>query len=169
KLQQVIRDLHWVSDSIFYLVDRRGSPDKDSELLEKSLQKCERTVEVLGVVRDVAWQSGESREKVLNVILLTADLKNIECLLYSCIKTLSHAYLGKTSQLPNTVDRFRLIREKLNQSWEKIYALENYSDFSKVDLDDSNLTDVHLLEVSIRLAAIQRLLVSSVDKPAYFE
>lgn len=123
KLQQVIRDLHWVSDSIFYLVDRRGSPEKDSELLEKSLQKCERTVEVLGVVRDVAWQSGESREKVLNVILLTADLKNIECLLYSCIKTLSHAYLGKTSQLPNTVDRFRLIREKLNQSWEKIYAL----------------------------------------------
>ena len=168
KLQQVIRDLHWVSDSVFHVVDRRGNQAKYSELLEESLQKCERTVDVLDTVRDVAWRylqasenSLESRKKVLSLVLLTADLKNIECVLYSCIKTLSLYSFAAAPESHTTLARFRTLREKLNSSWEKMYSLEHYNESSQKlspDLFGKSEIDAHLLEVSIRLSAVNKLM-----------
>ena len=165
QLQQVIRDLHWVSDGIFYLVDRRENPEQDQELMQQSLRRCEAAVDVLDAVRDVAWRylqtsenPNDSKEKILGIIFLAADLKNIECILSACVKELSGDSFDTNSPSASTLNYFHQIRVQLNQSWEKIYALE------AICLKESHSMDLNWLQVSTRLTAVNRLLERNYGK-----
>lgn len=168
KIQQVIRDLHWVSDSIFHVIDGKENQDKCYQILEEGLQKCDRTVEVLNTVRELVWRhlrtlehSSDSKRSVLGLVLLTGDLKNIESMLYSCIKTLSQDGFLPTHEIHSNDHRLRSLRKKLNSSWENMYLME-YSIKSSNDLNPELYSrkevDVYLLEMSIRLNAIHSLM-----------
>lgn len=168
KLQQVIRDLHWVSDSVFHIIDQRGQKEEYCQLLEESLRKCERTLEVLDSIRDISWRhlrssenSFESRQKVLGLVTLTSDLKNIEVILYSCIQTLFLEGLAFVSEGDLTLSHFKAIRDRLNQSWEKVYSLELFHEKAKhlsPELYEKSDANCHLFEITARLNSARVLL-----------
>jgi Na/Pi-cotransporter len=173
KFQRAVRDLHWANDCIFHILEGKGRPEDYPTLLEDAGRRCEASIVVLDSVRDVAWRSlktsektlepsPEFKKKVLGLVALIAEVKNIEGILQASIVSLTFQPLSHKPNLRGFP--FLELRAQITRHWKSLYSLENTSEslgrlYSLIPTLDEKAADVPLLfELAARLQAVQKLM-----------